>query len=224
MILISFLKKIIATVFVFLFTYFFFVFYLGYSTANRNFVEDKSGVEIFLVSNGVHTDIVVPADNSICNWRKKINYHDFKNVSPDFKYIAMGWGDKGFYLNTPQWSDLKFSTAFNAAFCLSTSAMHVTCRSKKPNVGENTKSIYISNEQYKKLCDFILQSFKVDGSTGGFLIISDSGYGANDNFYDANGTYSLFYTCNVWANEALKQSGIKCALWAPFDFLLLSHY
>jgi hypothetical protein len=41
-------------------------------------------------------------------------------------YLAFGWGDKGFYLNTPEWADLKVSTALNAAFGLSSSAIHST--------------------------------------------------------------------------------------------------
>lgn len=49
-----------------------------------------------------------------------------KGKNTDFNYIAFGWGDKGFYLDTPTWADLKFSTAFKAAFWMGQSAMHTT--------------------------------------------------------------------------------------------------
>ncbi|MFP3836064.1 DUF2459 domain-containing protein, partial [Chryseobacterium sp. SIMBA_028] len=46
----------------------------------------------------------------------------------------------------------------------------------------------------------------------------------NDAFYDAKGTYSFFYTCNTWANNALKAAGQKAALWTPSDFGIFQHY
>lgn len=50
------------------------------------------------------------------DWSQKIPFSQTKGKSTDFNYIAFGWGDKGFYLDTPTWADLKFSTAFKAAF------------------------------------------------------------------------------------------------------------
>ena len=49
-----------------------------------------------------------------------------KSKDSTAEYLAFGWGDKGFYLDTPEWSDLKASTAFKAAFALGNSAMHTT--------------------------------------------------------------------------------------------------
>jgi len=49
------------------------------------------------------------------------------------------------------------------------------------------------------------------------LIEKDANYGKNDVFYEARGRYHMFFTCNTWANNALKKSGLPAALWAPFD-------
>jgi uncharacterized protein (TIGR02117 family) len=74
-------------------------------------------VAIYIKTNGVHTDLVVPVKNEQLDWSREIK---FSNAHlPDttaIKYLAMGWGDKGFYLQTPTWADLKFSVAFKAAF------------------------------------------------------------------------------------------------------------
>jgi hypothetical protein len=43
-------------------------------------------------------------------------------------------------------------------------------------------------------------------------------------FYNAKGRYSLFYTCNTWANQALKSANQKAALWTIFDFGIFQHY
>ena len=70
----------------------------------------------------------------------------------------MGWGDKGFYLDTPSWADLKFSTAFKAVFGINTAAIHATYY-KELKENELCKKIEISKEQYKDLVAYIQKSF-----------------------------------------------------------------
>ena len=64
-------------------------------------------VEIFVTSNGVHTDIVVPVSTSLIDWRDKIPLHHFRNIDSSYRYLAFGWGDRRFYMETPEWDDLK---------------------------------------------------------------------------------------------------------------------
>ncbi|NJO90589.1 MAG: DUF2459 domain-containing protein, partial [Chloroflexia bacterium] len=42
-------------------------------------------------------------------------------------------------------------------------------------------------------------------------------------YFQAKGKYSLFFTCNNWANRGLKKAGVKNAVWAPFDKSVLYH-
>ena len=84
-------------------------------------------------------------------------------------------------------------------------------------VGESCRKILISKAQYQRLLDYITGSFQKD-SGGHFIpIATNAMYGNNDAFYEANGSYSLFHTCNTWANSGLKASGQKCCLWTAFD-------
>ena len=39
------------------------------------------------------------------------------------RYVAIGWGDRGFYVDTPTWADLKLSTLCNALFVPSESVL-----------------------------------------------------------------------------------------------------
>jgi len=55
-------------------------------------------------------------------------------------------------------------------------------------------------------------------------LIQDHNYNQNDAFYEANGKYDLFNTCNSWTNSALKISGQKAAFWALTDTAILQHY
>ncbi|WP_369877047.1 DUF2459 domain-containing protein [Flavobacterium sp. 81] len=89
-------------------------------------VDEKDAIPIYILSNGVHTDIVVPITTEIKDWRKEIQFSQTQSKDSLMQFVAFGWGDKGFYLHTPEWSDLKASTALKAIFGVSSSAMHTT--------------------------------------------------------------------------------------------------
>ncbi len=170
----------------------------------------QPAITIYLKSNGVHTDIVLPVKTDIKDWSQSILYKNTRNADTTLKYLAMGWGDKGFYLETPTWNDLKASTAFKAAFGLSSSAIHATFYHELRE-GEQCVKLTIAKEQYQRLVAFIENSLQTDPLGNPIVITTDARYGNNDAFYEASGNYSLFHTCNTWTNNALKASGQKLA-------------
>lgn len=183
----------------------------------------KKEIPIYIYTNGVHTDIVMPVKNDLQDWSLKIPFANTKSKKTDYQYIGIGWGDKGFYLDTPTWADLKFSTAVKAAFWLSDSAMHCTYYNTMKE-GDDCKMIMISRNQYENLVKFVEDKFDRDQNGNFILIPTNAVYGDNDAFYDAKGTYSFLYTCNTWSNNALKAAGQKAALWTPSDFGIFQHY
>lgn len=185
--------------------------------------DTKEEVTIYIMTNGVHTDIVVPTRNEFMDWSKEVKYENTISKDTTYQYLAMGWGDKGFYLETPNWSDLKASTALKAASGLSNTAIHATYFS---NIKENEscKKIIISKEQYVRLVDYIKNSFKKDENGRLMHIKTDQNYGKRDAFYEGTGSYSLLHTCNTWANNALKASGQKCCFWTPIDSAIFAKY
>ncbi|CAH0234319.1 TIGR02117 family protein [Chryseobacterium sp. Bi04] len=184
---------------------------------------EKKDISIYIYTNGVHTDIVMPVKNNLQDWSLKIPFANLKSKKTDYNYIGIGWGDKGFYLDTPTWADLKFSTAVKAAFWLSDSAMHCTYYTTMKE-GDDCKMIMISRSQYEKLVRFVEDKFDRNQNGNFILIPTNAVYGDNDAFYDAKGTYSFLYTCNTWTNDALKVAGQKAALWTPSDFGIFQHY
>lgn len=184
---------------------------------------EKKEIPIYIYTNGVHTDIVMPVKNDMQDWGAKIPFSNIKSKQTDYNYVGIGWGDKGFYLDTPNWSDLKFSTAFKAAFWLSESAMHCSYY-KTMKVADDCKMIMISRSQYKDLIKFVDDKFDKDQNGNFILIPTNAVYGDNDAFYDAQGKYSFMYTCNTWANDALKAAGQKAAFWTPSDYGIFLHY
>ncbi|WP_166921902.1 TIGR02117 family protein [Flavobacterium poyangense] len=183
----------------------------------------KPEVEIFILTNGVHTDVVMPVKNDQIDWSQQIQFKNTKAADSTYNYIAMGWGDKGFYLETPEWSDLKASTALKAATGLGKTAIHATYF-RQMRLSDHCKSIMISKEQYNRLITYITNSFQKDASGNFIPVKTDALYGRTDAFYEANGSYSLTHTCNTWANNALKASGQKCCFWTPMDTPIFSKY
>ena len=179
-------------------------------------------VDIFILSNGVHTDIVVPAKNEFCDWTKDVKFEHTIAKDSTAKYLAIGWGDRGFYLETPTWADLKVSTALKATTGLSSSALHTTFY-KTMKEDTYCKKIQVSTLEYENLVTFIKDSFEKK-SDEIIKIDTDAVYGKNDIFYEAKGSYSLFYTCNSWANQALKAANQKAALHTLTDSGIFRHY
>ena len=203
--------------------YFISAFGLSSISVNSDFKQcEKDAVEIHLLTNGVHTDIVLPFQNQYMDWSKFVNSADTKSGDSSALNVAFGWGDKGFYLQTKTWDDLKFSTAFNALFYLSSSAMHVTFYNRLLET-ESCRKICITKESYLKMVSYIIESFSPDSLERPRQIIGAS-YWDNDSFYEAKGTYSLFFTCNTWANKGLKVADLKACLWTPFDSGIFKKY
>ncbi|AWA30478.1 TIGR02117 family protein [Flavobacterium magnum] len=207
---------------VFIAAYMLLAFLLSRISVNSRDEDPDSAVAIYLRTNGVHTDVVFPVENEVFNWKQFVRVGHTVANDAALAYVAFGWGDRDFYLHTPEWSDLKFRTAFNAAFYLGTSAMHVVFLDQ-PLEGERCRKIFVSRREYADMVAFVQKSFARD-TAGNPRPILHSGYGLNDIFYEAEGRYSLFYTCNSWTNNTLKSGRQKAALWTLTDGGIFCHY
>lgn len=192
------------------------------SRITNDYILDSKDYKIFIKSNGVHTDIILPLKNHTINWQELFAFEDTLSKSDDFNYIAIGWGDKGFYLDTPTWADLKVSTAFIAATALGNAAFHITFY-KEILEDDLTYGVEISQKQYEKIVQGVKSSLKYEnGKT--INIKTTAQYGKNDSFYEAKGSYSIFHTCNTWANNILKSANLPSSKWVAFDDGILYQY
>jgi len=207
------IKKIFFSVLTAIVIYLFFALLFSFLPTHPARQECTSTHEIFIASNGIHLDIIVPVENIEPQFLQKLR------PLHDTRYIAFGWGDKEFYIKTPEWSDLTFPVAFKALFLKSETAMHVTYH---PQRFPSWRKVNLCSEQLAKLKRYISNSFQQDENSH-FTRIDFEGYNQFDAFYEANGSFSLFKTCNVWVNTALKEAEVKTAVWSPFDFGVLLH-
>lgn len=182
---------------------------------------DPKDVRIFVRSNGVHADLVLPVSALDIDWRKHLPIDDPDVLDGSFAYLAFGWGDRGFYLTTPTWADLKISTALKAVSGSGGTVMHVQAANAPP-AGPMAAELRLSARQYRRLVDFVDQSFThdVDGAP---ILIAGAHYGRHDFFYEGRGHYSPVNTCNEWTRDGLARADLPMPLWTPFDIALMHH-
>jgi len=178
-------------------------------------------IAVFLRTNGVHADLLLPVTALDIDWRQRLTIVDPDVVDGGFPYLAFGWGDRGFYVATPTWSDLKASTALRAIAGLDGTVLHVQA-ANVPVAGSQSAELRLSTWQYRQLVDFIDQSFNRDAS-GSPILIANAHFGRHDSFYEGRGHYSAFMTCNEWSRQALARADLRTPLWAPFDIALFHH-
>ena len=209
----KYLKKIFLLFLTLTIAFFVIVFTLSILGTHPKELNCSKSDQVYVSTNGVHLDIIVPKN------KLPIAFQNELKLKKHVNFVSFGWGDKGFYLETPTWSELKFSTAINAVFLKSETAMHVT---NYPYKFDSWHPIPICDAQQRLLNQYILDSFE-KGGEGEIIIIPNAGYTSYDEFYEANGSYNLIKTCNSWVNRGLKTAKIKTSIWSPFDKGVLFH-
>ena len=189
---------------------------LGIVPANVAFHQPARGITIFVLSNGVHTWIVMPKVNEEMDWRPYAQPRHLRDPRwGNADHVAIGYGDRDFYLNTPTWGDLSPRTAALALFGSGSTLLHVE-HVHQPRADADQRPIRITPEQYRRLAGFIQRRFRLD-SGGRPIPVLGRGYADNDMFYEANGGYSFVMTCNEWTGRALRTAGVRTGLWTPFE-------
>ena len=192
---------------------------LGLLPVNASFRQTADGITIFVRTNGVHTDLVLPVKTSEINWAEHFAQAHFAGPVSQMTYIGFGWGDRDFYLQTRTWADIRPLQALTAFMGLKPTVLHVHYMEPRFFVGERV-ALMISTEHYVQLVSYVTASLRRD-TTGAVVPIANAAYGATDAFYDAHGSYSAISTCNDWVRQGLSRGGIRTARWSPFDIALL---
>jgi uncharacterized protein (TIGR02117 family) len=189
---------------------------LGLVPANVAWHQPSQGITIFVRTNGVHTWIMMPTVNRYIDWRPYAPAEDL--LDPRWgraNYVAIGYGNREFYLETPTWGDLSARTAAAALFGRGSALLHVD-HVQEPQPDAWQRPLKISPAQYVRLTHFIARRFRLDGS-GHTVALRGRGYGPSDAFYQAIGGYSAILTCNEFTGRALRYAGIRTGLWTPFS-------
>ncbi len=191
-------------------------------TLNDDWAPPTHGIEVGVLSNGVHTDVVLPVRAAGVDWAEFLALDELHGPHSGFQWVAMGWGDRRFYLETPTFADLKASTAIAAVSGVGSTALHATWLYRGPYSGENARSFVLTEAQYVALCDYVRASFALDSAQRPRRI-EHPGYSTSDHFYEAVGSYSAIRTCNEWTGAGLRRIGVRIGAWTPFAGDVLRH-
>ena len=196
--------------------YFLAALFLGLVPANVSFHQPtQGGVVIFVRSNGIHTDLIMPKVNAEADWRPYANPEDVRDPRwGAADHVAIGYGAREFYLNTPTWSDLSVGTALRSMTGGDTPLVHLE-HVNQPRREDWQRPIRLTSDQYRRLAAYVRASFKLDGD--GAPIHVPGGYGDADAFYEGDGSFSMFFNCNTWTGAALRAAGVRMGLWTPFE-------
>ena len=179
--------------------------------------EKNSIHSVFLMKSGIHVDFLLPISNEFKDWQEEFPISNTRSKDSTYKKIAIGWGSKDFYMNTPTWDDLTLKIFLISNFGLGSSAIQVKYYTDTLPKDSKITSLKLSNNQYKKLVKYIETSLKRSKTNNSSFILPKNPkvLTENNSFYDAKQTYSLLLTCNTWINNGLKASGQKACLWTP---------
>ncbi|MEO6433297.1 MAG: TIGR02117 family protein [Sphingomicrobium sp.] len=178
---------------------------------NRGWREPGSGTTIYLSSNGVHTDIIMPVRADGLDWAPLFPSTDFADPPRQARWIAFGAGERGVYLDTPRWRDLRPRTALRAVVG-GERVLHVEW---VDNPGFATRELRVRPAEYRRLWAAIRADFRLD-ARGRPVRIDHRGYGLADAFFNSTGKIGALRTCNSWAADKLRLAGVKTSVWPPF--------
>jgi len=174
-------------------------------------------IAVYVRSNGVHVDLVLPVKTDEVDWRTVADPGDTRAAETARRcpFISFGWGSRAFFLNTPTWGDLTLGVALRAIRGLGGRVLH-TWYEPMPREDADCVRIGLDQAAYARLVAFI-RAGGACGENGRFRPVETSvRYGRRDAFYEGVGRYGPLNTCNTWANRALKTCGVRCCAWCAF--------
>ena len=171
---------------------------------------EERSVEIFVGTNGIHTEIAMPLVSPEMDWRPVFPAKDVIASQRPYTHVAVSWGERAFFLETPTWADVSPITVANA-LTGGEAVLHVA-HYVRPAPSDDYRKLRLRPAEYRALVDAVSESLGPDESREVL-----PGYGAHDVFYSALGTYHLGNTCNQWTSDRLALAGVSTGAWTPFS-------
>jgi uncharacterized protein (TIGR02117 family) len=182
----------------------------------------RDSVRIFVRSNEIHTDLVLPIseESEEVAWHVLFPPEHFARDVRKAKYVAVGWGNRAFYVATPTWAEFRLSNAAGALFFPSETVLHVEYLHDAA-AGWQSREVLLSRAQYGELLKFVRATVGATDERGAAVTATTVTYGSADRFYVASGRYHLFNTCNQWTGRGLARAGVPVGIWTPLKWHVL---
>ena len=178
---------------------------------NAGWRPHPQGIDIMLETNGVHTAIVMPLVTPQKDWRPLFPATDLAAPGRPYTHLAVSWGEREVFLNTPTWADLSPLTVLRILATGGDGLLHAA-HYVRPAPSANLRPLRISEAEYARLVKRIeAMAPPLDKRQ------RHPGYSDYDVFYDAPSRYTALNTCNQWTSDTLAAAGIRTGWWTPFS-------
>lgn len=185
--------------------------FLDEATARQG--EPAERRRILILSNAIHTDIALPADEDVLEAFGFVSEGGLELDYPGVVWIVFGWGGRSFYLETPTWADLKAGPVLDA-LTWDTSVMHVRRTGTIPFHLEEVQILDLSVASFEALVRDIRASFEVVSGRRPEPI-PGAAYDEHDVFFPAKGGFNALIGCNTWTAGRLRTAGVRTGVWTP---------
>jgi uncharacterized protein (TIGR02117 family) len=161
-----------------------------------------SAATIYVLSNGWHTSIGLPASD--------LHGSALGEIAAQFPRAAclvFGWGEEEYYRAPKVTSGM----TLKAIFLANPAALHVIgVRGRIERFFNHSEilTVRVSRGGFENLARFLSAEFRRDQGNGHVLRLAP-GYYADSWFYAARGKYYLPKTCNVWTARVLRAGGVR---------------
>jgi uncharacterized protein (TIGR02117 family) len=169
--------------------------------------------EIFLVSHGYHSGIVIPrvAMATLAGERGEGALIAVATRFRAYPWIEFGWGEEEFYRNVPTAASLTFGLALRALLRPgNASVLHVVGLSAPPLESfpqSDVVALELSEPGLESVLDKINGTFGGSSSAGVPEDLGPGLYGPSL-FFRANGSFNIFHVCNHWVADVLDAGGV----------------
>ncbi|WP_424992344.1 DUF2459 domain-containing protein [Oceaniradius stylonematis] len=171
---------------------------------------------IYVLSNGFHAGIALPADAMLADVDGErgimaaIGLDEAHHpVDPDaVRYWLFGWGSRTAYTSLREVRDLTVGIAARA-LAFDEAVMHVQPLGDLGTPRPGLFAIEVTEDQLAMLTGSIAPWFAAHEPFAGI----SQGFG--DRFFAGHGRFSPWHSCNAWAGRRLRDAGIGVGHWTP---------
>ncbi len=182
----------------------------------RLYPTGPDAVTVYVVNNGFHTDIVLPASEVRAQGGVLA---DAARSLPDSQWLVYGWGDAGFY-TAKGLSPARVLDGLRALFWINNpSVIRLYGLARSPDQaysGRVATPVRLSRAGFAALDRHMAASF----STNGNMPVAYPVTGTTDLFFSSHEHFSALRVCNNWTSDQLAAAGLPTA--PMFDGLAMA--
>ncbi len=179
--------------------------------ANADWVQPKTGVPIFVETNGVHVSLIVPIAAQGEDLSDLIRPDQLTDPAYAGTHAMIGWGHAGVYRNAQTWAKVRSGDIASAVSGSDDTLLHVY-HLFDPKAQQGRKMLRVTPAQYHTIIRQIRAAFTLDEDGRS---IASPAYGPDNIFYASHGRYTALHTCNSWTGDVLRSAGVRIGAWTP---------